>query len=790
MEQDELLFPNEFVAPKDKDDPQYGLQYIKAMYYGYARHGARMLYNNDEYESLIELAQGRQSVDNIKKLFGYFVDPTLTTATSGDESSLAYIDLQVLNLAPKYINKVVASIHKRDYDIVVNAIDPLAKDEEKNFQSQIQTYYKLKDWMANIGIEAQELFTDLELAKIPEVPDDLLIEQQQSPQNQKTMEAEMTMKLLFSINNWKQISKELIFDLASLGKAGIRTYLDTNGIPRCERVKPQNALLSHSRSEFYKYLEYGGYIDYITVNEFLRDSSPYLNEDQQKVIVQAHASSNQYNNTRTISNYEDFNYDGLKYMPIINFAFLSENTRVYTIKKTQYDNIMLKEHPYNYYPSDSMMLADYDPIAGNKKLYKTRHTAVYGGKWIIDSDTVYGYGEIDLPPEGLVNKTIPFKFFAPNMQNGRVVSMLSQIVEPLYMINVAWNKIKDILAKGWMGVMEIDFSELEGISMGRGGKVWKAREVYEHFLQTKQLFRRKKKNQYDQTSGDAITEKQMGLTMQDYFTTLTTSVELIESITGISKLSDPGYTPPERQAVGTMVMAQENTNDALDYLFHAYESIFEQVAWDLLRLTQASIRKGNNIEGWIPALGKGTAKFWKVNKDFGLREYGLFLEMKPTEQQWAEFYGDLRIALEEDKISSEHSTSLRRIDNLKQGQALLAIYERKHRKLKVEEKRNEQKAVRDDQIAINNNATKNELAKITEEYNKKREIAILVEIEKRKTIYHQHKYNLELKDKDYSKAVDTITKAGIDGIVKQAVRNLGDKEKAQVMADAKEKTAS
>ena len=64
-------YPSEFVSPKEKEKDEYGCQYAKSMYATASRLNS-MLFDEEQFNALMELSQGRGSVDDIKKLFGHY----------------------------------------------------------------------------------------------------------------------------------------------------------------------------------------------------------------------------------------------------------------------------------------------------------------------------------------------------------------------------------------------------------------------------------------------------------------------------------------------------------------------------------------------------------------------------------------------------------------------------------------------------------------------------------------------------------------------------------------------
>jgi len=766
----EPLFPSEFVSPTDKEKDKYGIAYAKAMYYSSNRHGARLLHNDEDYDALIELAQGRQSVDNIKKLFGYYDPPN--DGGDGGAGELSYIDIQVLNLAPKYINRAVGRLQAIKYDVSASVIDVKSIDEEKHYKMQLIAFFNLKKWMDNIGVDAQQIFTDIDVAQIPEEPDELLYEMNTNPKVKKIIRAEKLLKILHYSNNWVQISREVDWDLVVLGKAFIHCYLDENGVNREERINPRWAVYPYSESESWDDVDYFGFIDFVPNNQFIRESAKDLTVKKQQEVMAEFGRDNKYLNTGEIL-LDESRYDGLNYIPVMRYYFLSEDRKVYDSKKNQHGNRILVERAYDYTVDEEN--DDLYKPEGPNRIIENTYTSLYAGCWVIDSDVVYKHRKVDYPRTSLVDLKTPIVAFSPNYKEGRTVSLAAQLIEPLYMVNVAWNKVKDILAKGWMGVREINFDELEKVALGKGGKSWTPRQVYEHLLKTQTLIKRGKLNTYDQSNGAAIIEGRAGLQISDYFTTLTTALRLMDELTGTSSFE--GSNPPERLAVGVANANLAASHEGMEYLYNAHEYMYLETSKRQLGLAQLSHKQGNKVAG--SAMGE----YFEMDDDLAYSEIGLMLSRQPTDQEWINFYEDVRELVKMGSIRASDSAFVREVDNLKEARRILAIREEKYGRIKNQEIQQ----AKNNQIEINESAAQSkiraELAKINAKKEADKELAILQGQIDEMLKAQEYGYDASI-SKDKGIGDLTVKKQeGQDRIITQGMKNIVEKQKVEKRED-------
>lgn len=762
-------FPPEFVSPKLKEKNDYGLQYAKAIYNCSSRYGGQYYFGASDHDALVEVAQGRQSIVGLQKLFSTYIDPSnpVADATAG----LGYIDIKVLNLAPKYVNRAVAKMQRIGFDFGLEAIDIVSIREKEDYVAAINAFYRMKKWTVDMGYDPQAMFPEIDIASLPKYPDEMAYDIAVNAKLKQEIGGELFIQLLHSINNFHQKMREVDWDMVVIGRGHLYLYQDNNGVPRIKRINPKFWVGSYVDNDDFEEQEYAGFYDFISVNQFIKETANEMDIEAQMEVVQAHCNNGPHGSFIDYKRLE--NYDGLGYIPVLRFYFRSEDTRSYVKKPNQYGDKILVEKAFNYSPPPQVKERFNEN--GDSKIIKNSYTSIYGGTWVIDSDVVYNYGRKNYPRQNLVNATLPIKTFATNFKEGRTVSFASQMIEPLFMINTAWNKIKQILAEGRMGVMEIDFNQIEHVAMGKGGAEWTPLDVAKFLFKKNILIKRGAVNQFDQKTMSAIEMNVGGLQLSDYFTAFNTGIQMLEQMTGTSLIESTNL--PDRLAVKNAELSQETADIDMEYLFNGHEYLTKRATHQLLLLGQQSLADGQALEGFIPSLGKVNTGFFSAPKQLAYCEYGLFLSRKPTPQEWALWYGDISLALEQGRISAADSAFVREIDNMKQARQMLAIRENIYKRELQKEKQIDAQLQMQANQQQSENALSQAMATMREQGRIDQELAILQGKIDQQTLAMKSEADL-MKTGMTERSKKVISKQkSTDEIIKQGVRNIPEKMK-------------
>lgn len=770
MSNSEYPFFDEFMPPAKKDKKPAGLQNAKAMYHSTNRYGYRLFNDTQNFNALIELAQGRQSTENIYKSLGFFNDKG---ATQDDNGALAYIDVQVLNLVTKYVNRAVAKLQRYRYDVNFSAVDPISVDQAKQRNAQIKALYEMKDWMERVKVDPQQIFPDIDVSLLPDFPDEMMFNLMANSKVKKIVDAEKTLKLVnHTLNDVDEEMRLYDWDSVVVGRGHIHCYNDHNNLPRIKRINPKFWGGSYVDNEDFSKQEYAFFIDFISRNQFKTEAQGDLSQAEMEEVIGAFAFPNTAASFGSSPEYYD-NYDGLEYIPVMRFYFLSNDNVAYKIwNHNDTGNRQIEPTHYQYFSKSK-----------TKEVVQNSYTSVYGGVWVVDSETVYNYGRKDIPKTMLVNSRLPIVTFAPSMKEGRVVSLVAQLVEPADLLNVAWNRLKDILAKGRMGVLELNLTAIENIALGRGGENWTPREAIDFFMQSNIWVTRQNTNQFGQNLGKSLQESNAGLTVADYLSTITTAIRMMDEQSGSTIVESAQV--PDRVTTGTVKANMQSGTEAIEYLVNGHLQTYKQVCHLSLLLAQESKRSNASLQGMIPALGTSTTEFFEVPEDLPYTEFGLQMIPEPTQEEWIDFFTEMQLSVREGRLNSSDSAFIRQIKSMTLARYIMAVRERSNEAKNMKLKAQDQQF----QMQMAGQATQDKLQSEMALLQEKKKIDIeVMAIQARiDDALLQRKAMLE---GEVSKVSDMVKQqitrqTGIDTVLKEAMRSRSEDNKAQQQHDSK-----
>lgn len=682
-------------STEEKSSRQYGAKIAQRMWNGYKHGGLAVGYNSAASDAELDaLAQGRMSQGDItesNQFLGAKYNETL--------GSLGFkkLEIQHVNILPKYINIMQDKLCSIRYDIGVDAIDPVALDEKKELEKAMMAYVRLKDHFAKIGVTFEKIKEEFGIDEMPDTSEDVRMLLNTSYKNYDAMRGEIELLKFHSLNDWDEaIKPKVAWDLLVRGVSCVRTYMDQYGEYREEWVPMNRFVCSWSPVEDFPNLQYAGHIEYLTLDEFICDTKGHLSVDEAFRVFEKHKGT--YLGTGEESTwYGKINTDAEARIKVFRFQYLTEEIEKYTLEVDQLGNpISKKRKPGFTIPLKEKMLYD----SGIKELVEVAEGAKYGGNWVVGSETCYDYGIIQ---KGR-NLTVDYFVHAPNMRNGRVSSMASQLKEVSKFLSVAWTRFKEGIGKGFFGQLEINIDLLVDKMPIKGGKnlVWS--DVIDLFMMNGISLAKGKRTQYDQNVGRALEILNEGIGSQDFLNAINMCKDLIRDICGVNEMVD-GTTPKAGTLVGVMEAANKGTNAALSPYYRGYHSIYKRT----------SLAKLNH---------------WKSDPDNEAwkREFIVGLEAATTDEEWREYNNNLK-ELTKGNVDQGFLTASDYMElmwpnmkNLKQAQALCKI--RVSRNMKEAQAKAERMAAmnNEQQLAVAKAAEEQKAQTLQIEYTLKKDL--------------------------------------------------------------------
>lgn len=663
-------YPDPRADKKTKNSTPYGLQYAKAMYGQFGQNGLRIFFNDkDKYRRLANYAMGIQQVDRYKKFMDVFNED------EPGKETFVNIDWSILNLAYKFINIMSDKITDTGYDVQCHPIDPMALEAKKDIEYKMRAVMEHKQWFEQLGINLDPEKLGFDPSMLPDHSDELEMHMAMTYKDRFAMEAEMAVKLHMTNNDFEQIRKEYVRDCIIYGPMAVETRNDKFGNTRIKRIPPEAIITANSVSEDFKDVVHAGYLENITFSELQIAAGDQLSSSQYEDILKNLYFPKSPEQIYPFVSGLDWNrnYPGYreKKVTVMKFYFKTGITNTYIKKKDSRDNNKL-------YPQGPNTTAK-----EGQELIKDTYEVVYEGTWIVGSDYIYDYKILNDMEVDLSNPTatrIPIHIICPNMLNGQTISILHTCIPILDQIQLNWNKFQHLMAKMRPDGHAIDVDALLDAPIGKGGKNYTPRQVMNLFFKTGDLIYSGKKLDGRGGNGLPVTEMKNGNYEKAFgaLNNVFTLINLLRQISGMNEGVDAS-TPSSDALVGTLQIAAQGADHQLGHLYKADKLLVKHISESLIKLTQNAVMRGD-VSGYVDSIGLGSVKFWMVNKDISLKQYGLQIVTQPSPAEWSEFYGQIAGAWKDGSITMSDYLVMKEMTNLKQARQYMAMMERRRQK--------------------------------------------------------------------------------------------------------------
>lgn len=664
---------NDSVYPRHDIDPalknaEWCRLYAKAVWHDWEYVYPRTVFYNsaDKYEELRLYAIGKQPITPYKKLMG--VDEQTN-------NTWLNIDWSVRPIIPKLRDIAIARCMQQTYDIVATPIDLTAKTE-------LSKYYA--EQKAKIAMRQLAQQTNPEMAQHP-----MLMQQQGEPADTEELEmridfgeqfnrakdAEMASKLALYEGDEKLFRKKMFEDQFDIGVSGYKQWLGKDNRPKYREANPECVISSYCRKkDFSDAVHMGEVIDVSVVDlATMKDEqgNQVFTEDQVHNVIEQVAG--RWNNPVFMGRYTNYykGYDKFR-CKVLDLRFYSYNDYNYE------DNINRKGNPM------------FNEAAYNKKNYvknkyvRKKVQVVYEVKWIIGTDLVYDWGLAKDMPRSVETKNkaytpLGYRFFAPNFYEMRALGMMERL-KPLaddYQLTVyrIQNFINRMVPNGWW----TDLDALENVALNKGGKNMTPRELIDMFFETGILVGRSK-----DVMGDNVNYKPIVPIpnnnydqLQALYQHMEFVLNQLQSMIGLNDLTD-GSTPNPKTLNGVANIAVESTNNALHPMQFAERWLLEHLSQDLLLRMQQAVKKGN-IEGFAPALNGNTLQFMQISPEIALRDYGIMLDERPTDDQRQLLMMQMQQDIAQGLLDTSDVIYVMNMYNVKQAQMMLSYKVKKNK---------------------------------------------------------------------------------------------------------------
>jgi hypothetical protein len=616
-------YPDHNIDPAKKRDPNgtFCLAYAKAAYHDWNFGSAKSIFsaNGGDYQKFRQYRMGKQPINQYKKQLG--VDEQT------DQTWLS-VDWNIRPIGCPFIDRLISRLKDRPWGIVATPIDQMAKTELDSFYTQMKAKLALRAAMRQSG--------NPELANHPMVAlnsgdpmdvEELEMRLTEGEQFNRSRDAEQAIELGFYENDFDGFCDTLWENAVTLGVAGYKEWLGDDNKAKFRAIDPDNVISSLSRNKkFTDIVHAGEIIDVSLVDLALlknADGSPRFSEDDLKEF--ASSIVGKWGNPNQVSAANNRPYDKFK-CKVLDLEFYSYDTLVYRDTVTEEGNPDFRK-------------ADYNRGRQSDKYTRKKVKCVYKIKWIIGTDKFY---ESELAtdmkryndPKKLAQTTLSFKFIAYNFHDMKAQGFVERLIPYLDDYQLTMLKIQNFknraVPSGWW----INLDALEASALNKGGKNMTSLELIQMFFETGVLVGRSKDAQgmplFQHSQPVIPIENTAASELQMFYQDLQMTLEAIARLTGDNDAT-MGEANPKTLVPGYQ-MANTSTNQTIAPVYQAGKSLVQSLAEDVLLRMKQGVQKGG-VSGYAPALNGNTLRFMQLSDDLPLRDHGIMLEEKTTDDE-------------------------------------------------------------------------------------------------------------------------------------------------------------
>lgn len=667
MEQEPLVYPRNNINPADKGK-EWCMNYLKAAWNDWCYTIPRTIFNNsaDKYEELRLYAIGKQPINKYKKLLG--VDEQTN-------NTWLNIDWSVRPIVSKFMDIALSRMMQQEYSIVATPIDPLAKAELDEYYSGLKAKIAVRQLMQQQNPELANHPLIQAQPGEPQDTEELEMRVEFGEQFNRSKDAEQAIRLAFFWNHSKEFRKRLFEDFLQLGVAGYKEWLGDDNKPKFRKVNPEAVVTNYCRfGDFRDLIHAGEVIDVPLVDlAALRDeqgNSVFTDDDLEQL---KNDFAGRYSNPTSAGRSTGYlhPYDKFK-VKVLDMEFYSYNEMNFESNVNRKGNLQFNEAPYHRRNNVK------------DKYIRKRIKVIYKAKWIIGTDHCYDWGLMkdmkrSVDPKRKAETSLSYKFYAPSFYEMRTLSMMERL-RPLaddYQLTIM--RIQNFIARSVPNGWWIDLDALENVALNKGGENMKPMDLLQMFFETGVLVGRSK-----DVMGDNVNYKPIIPVannsydeLQAMYGHLQNILMQMQSMIGLNELTD-GSTPNPKTLNGVANLAVESTNNSLYQLQYAERCIMEKLAEDMMIRMQQAVKKGG-VEGFAPALNGNALTFMKISPTIALRDYGIMLEEKPTDDQKQLLMMQLQQDIGSGMLDTSDALYILNIYNVKQAQQMLAYKVKKNK---------------------------------------------------------------------------------------------------------------
>jgi hypothetical protein len=757
-------FPSQTVSDAEKLSYDYGLKVGKAIeqeWFNNDKSINRYRSNHNDFHNLRLYARGEQSIQKYKD----------ELSINGDLSYLN-LDWKPVPIIAKFVDIVVNGISERTYDIKVYSQDPFGVKERTKYMESVLNDMKFKEFdqftAENLGVNTRESNEEV----LPETTEELQLHMQLTYKQAVEIAEEQALNVLFDGNNYELTKKRFYHDLTVLGIGAVKTSFNTSEGVTIDYVDPANLVYSYTESPYFEDIYYVGEAKTIPVNELAKQFPHLSGEDLEDIMKNKSTNRSNYNSIHTYDK-EDNNT-----IQVLYFNYKTYMNEVYKIKETSTgsEKIISKDDSFN---------PPQEKEGGYTRMLRSIE-CLYDGAMILGTNKLLKWEmakNMMRPKSDFTKVKMNYAIVAPRMYNGKIDSLVKRITGFADMIQLTHLKLQQVMSRMVPDGVYLDADGLAEIDLGNGTN-YNPQEALNMYFQTGSVIGRSFTSEGDVNPGkipiQEITSGSGGNKMQALIGNYNYYLQMIRDVTGLNEARD-GSMPDKNALVGVQKLAAANSNTATRHILQSGLFLTTQVAECLSLRISDIIEYSPTRDAFIQAIGAHNVATLSEISDLHLRDFGIFIELQPDEEEKMMLENNIQMAIQQQTIDLEDAIDLREIRNTKLANQLLKIRRKKkmdkdqataERNMQMQSQMNQQAA----QVAMQAEVQKNQA--LTEGQAQLEQIKAQLESQRMTQEVEMKKQLMEL-EFQYNMQIKGIEVEGVKGREKEKEDRKDERTKIQ-----------
>ena len=661
------IFPDQVVSDEVKQSYDYGLQVGKAIegdWFSGVRTGLGNRYSSqfNNFRNLRLYARAEQPVQKYKD----------ELSINGDLSYLN-LDWKPIPVIPKFVDIVVNGMSEKIYEIKAYAQDPDSLKQRTAYAENILIDIETKQFRDTVQ---QALGIDITQGgqgpEMPQTREELQVHMQLDYKQSVEIAEEELINNTLAYNKYELIRRRLNYDLTVLGIGAIKTSFNKAEGIVVDYVDPANLVYSYTEDPNFEDIWYVGEVKRIGLGD-LKKQFPNLTPEQLERIQKYP------NNSSYVMDYNARNDGNSIY--VLYYEYKTYSDQVFKIKQTNTGLEKALEKPDTFNPPEN---DNFDRVSRSIEV-------LYSGAKILGHDDLLEWEmskNMTRPLSNLVKVNMNYNICAPRMYKGRIESLVSRITGFADMIQLTHLKLQQVLSRLVPDGVYLDADGLAEIDLGSGTS-YNPQEALNMYFQTGSIIGRSMTQDGGMNPGkvpiqELSTSSGQGK-IQSLIQTYQYYLQLIRDVTGLNEARD-GSTPAKDALVGLQKLAIANSNTATRHLVQASMYLTLKACENIALRVNDCLEFDLTREALRSSISSYNVGTLEDIYDLNLYDFGVFLELKPDEEEKAKLEENIQVALQSGQINLEDAIDIRNINNLKLANQVLKI--RRIRKQQADQQAN------------------------------------------------------------------------------------------------------